>query len=264
MFDALFINAWLVGIALALVAGPLGCFVVWRRMAYFGDTMAHASMLGISLGFVLGVAPTWTVILVVLSLAGLLLLIEQRLQLHSDTLLGYLSHTALALGVVVVSTTAWVRVDLVNLLLGDVLLISQQEALFTGITVAAIFTLLAWLWRPLVALTSSPEIALVEGTAKPVHQWLFTLLLAVFIAIAMKVVGVLLITALLIIPAAAARNLAKTPEQMAVLASLVAVLAVIGGLFGSFSFDAPAGAAIVLSASILFLVFALSGALLKR
>ena len=194
--------ALLAGLALALVAGPLGSFVVWRRMAYFGDTLSHAALLGVALGFLLDVSPTIAVTVGCLLLAVLLVTLQQRQPLASDTLLGILAPSTLSLGLVVLSFMHEVRIDLMAYLFGDLLAISPTDLAWILGGSAAVLVLLVALWRPLLAITVHEELATVEGLPVPALRMTLMLLIAVVIAVAMKIVGVLLITSLLIIPAA--------------------------------------------------------------
>jgi zinc transport system permease protein len=242
------------GLAVALVAGPLGCFVVWRRMAYFGDTLAHSALLGVALSVFFSLNLSAATALVPLAIALLLVWLEQRGGLPLDTLLGILSHSALAAGLVLVALIGELRVDLMALLFGDLLAITRAELwLIVGVA-AVILALLVLLWRPLINITLNAELAAVEGTAVTAVRSALMVATALLIAIAMKIVGVMLITALLIIPAAAARRLSTTPEQMALWASLLACLSVIGGTAMAWQADTPVGPSVVVVASALFVV----------
>ncbi len=248
------LNALLAGLALALVAGPLGSFVVWRRMAYFGDTLSHAALLGVALGLLLDVSPTLAVTAGCLLLAVLLVTLQQRQPLASDTLLGILAPTTLSLGLVVLSFMDEVRIDLMAYLFGDLLAVGPSDLAWIIGGAALVLTLLVPLWRQLLAITVHEELAQVEGLPVAALRLALMLLIAVVIAVAMKIVGVLLITSLLIIPAAAAQRHARTPEQMAIGASLLGMLAVGAGLSLSWYQDTPAGPSIVVSAAGLFLL----------
>ena len=253
MIDFL-LYALLAGLGVALVAGPLGCFVVWRRMAYFGDTLAHSALLGVSLGVLLDINLSITVTAVPLLMALGLVYLEQRGILSLDTLLGILSHSALATGLVVISLLPDVRIDLMSLLFGDLLSVTSNDLWIIYGVATAVLLLLGLLWKQLINITVDPELAAVEGTNVVLVRTALMLVTALVIAIAMKVVGVLLITALLIIPAATARRVSHTPEQMAVAASVIAMLCVVMGLAVSWYTDAPAGPAVVLSAALLFML----------
>lgn len=254
MFDDFFVRALVAGIGVAVVAGPLGCFIVWRRLAYFGDTLAHSALLGIALALLLEVNITLAVFIVSALVSLTLLALQRRVPLSSDALLGLLSHSALALGLVCLAFMTWVRVDLLGFLFGDILAVSVMDiaVIYAG-GVAVLATLLV-VWRPLFAATVNRELAEAEGLRPDRASVIFMLLLAVVIAIAMKIVGVLLITALLIIPAATARRLTSGPEQMAFTASIIGATAVVGGLFGSLEWDTPSGPSIVVAALGLFVL----------
>jgi zinc transport system permease protein len=246
--------ALLSGIAVALVAGPLGAFAVWRRMAYFGDTLAHSALLGITFGLLLGVNLNVAVAVGCLLLALLLVALQHNRFIATDTLLGILSHSTLALGLVCVSMFSGTRIDLLAYLFGDILSVNRVDVITIWCVSVGVMAVLVWLWRPLLAITVHEELAQVEGISVARVRTALMLLMALVIAIAMKIVGVLLITALLIIPAAASRRLTQTPETMAICASLLGCLAVTMGLVASYYWDSPAGPSIVLSATLLFVL----------
>lgn len=247
-------RALLGGLGVALAAGPLGAFIVWRRMAYFGDTLAHSGLLGVVLGIVLNVNPELGVVATCVLVALVLVLLQRQHRLATDTLLGILAHTTLSLGLVALAFLETVRVDLVSYLFGDILAINTTDLYWIwGGNLLALGTL-AWLWRPLLAATVHEELAQVEGVPVFPVRLTFMLLIAVVIAVAMKVVGILLITSLLIIPAATARRFARSPEGMAVLASVFGGAAVGIGLWASLHWDTPAGPSVVIAATTLFVL----------
>lgn len=249
-----FLYALLAGLGVAVITGPLGTHIVWRRMAYFGDTLAHSALLGVALALCLSINTMVSVITVCLILALTLVALQHQKSIASDTLLGILSHTALALGLVAISLMPNIKVDLLSLLFGDLLTVNSQDVITIYIISLLAALLLIKLWNPLLAITIHEELAQVDGINVTAVRTAFMLIIALEIAVAMKVVGVLLITALLVIPAATARRLATTPEQMALFASLIGCLAVILGLTSSWFADTPVGPSIVLAASILFLI----------
>lgn len=254
MLDDFFTRAVLAGVGVALVAGPLGCFIVWRRLAYFGDTLSHSALLGVALALLFETNITFAVFGVSAAVALSLLLLQKRATLSSDSLLGLLSHSSLALGLVVLAFMTWVRVDLMGFLFGDILAVSPTDIAVIyggGVVIVAV---LIMIWRPLFAATVNTDLAEAEGLRPQRANVIFMLLMALVIAIAMKIVGVLLITALLIIPAATARRFARGPEQMAILAAVIGAVAVIAGLFGSLEWDTPSGPSIVVAALGLFLI----------
>jgi zinc transport system permease protein len=254
MFDDFFIRALVAGVGLALTTGPLGCFIIWRRMAYFGDTMAHSALLGVALSLLFNLNIILAVFVVAAGVSLLLLLLQRSGSLSADSLLGILSHASLSVGLVILAFMTWVRVDLVSFLFGDILAVSEGDIDFIWGGGILVLLTLVYLWRPLIASTVSEDLAEAEGLAPKRARLIFMLLLALVIAIAMKIVGILLITSLLIIPAAAARRFSASPEVMAVLSSLIGVLAVVGGLYGSLKFDTPSGPSIVVAAQLLFVL----------
>ncbi len=254
MLDDFFIRAMLAGIGLALITGPIGCFIVWRRMAYFGDTMAHSALLGVGLAMLFDLNIMVSVFLIAFSIAMLLVVLQKRHSLSADSLLGILSHATLAFGLVLVAFMTWIRFDLMSLLFGDILAVSVSDLIAIYAGGALILASLIKLWRPLLAATISEDIAQAEGLQPELHRTLFMILLALLIAIAMKIVGILLITALLIIPAATARRFALSPEQMAIYAAFIGACSVIAGLFGSLNYDTPSGPSIVVASVVFFVI----------
>ncbi len=251
--DNFLVLALLGGIGVAVVAGPLGCFVVWRRMAYFGDSLAHSALLGVTLGFVLSVNLTLGIAITCIGFAIIIVALQEQRRIATDTLLGILSHTALSCGLVVLSLMDHVRVDLLGYLFGDILAITPGDIAIIYSGGAAVLLVLAGIWRPLLALTVHEELARAEGVPALRTRLIFTLLLAMVIALSMKIIGILLITSLLIIPAATARRFARSPESMALLSSGFGALAVTGGLLISLQWDTPSGPSVVVAAFALFL-----------
>ncbi|HBN30295.1 MAG TPA: hypothetical protein DD416_03510 [Rhodobacteraceae bacterium] len=240
----------------ALAAGPLGCFVVWRRMVYFGDTISHAALLGVAFALASGLPVFLGVLLCALAIAAVILLAEGRLH-HTDTLLGVSAHSALALGLVAVAFLNGVKVDLMSYLIGDILAVNWQDVAVVWTGAIGCLGLLIWRWRPLLVSSLDREMALAHGQNPRKESIIFTLALAILVAAAIKVVGALLITALLIIPAATGRLGGNTPEKMAVMAALAAVLAALLGLFGSFQWDTPTGPSVVVAALFLLILASL-------
>lgn len=254
MLDDFFIRALIAGVGLAITVGPLGCFVVWRRMAYFGDTMAHSALLGVALSLLLDLNLMVSVFIVAAMVSLLLLALQKRGGLSTDALLGILSHSSLSIGLVIVAFMTWVRIDLVGFLFGDILAVSEADIDIVWGGGILVLMALVMLWRPLLASTVNPEIAEAEGLHPERSRLFFMLLMALVIAIAMKIVGILLITSLLIIPAATARRFSASPEIMAVFASLIGAVSVVGGLFGSLHLDTPSGPSIVVAALVIFVL----------
>lgn len=261
MLDDFLIRALLAGSAVALAAGPLGCLVVWRRMSYFGDTIAHGALPGVALGIALGFNPILGVLGVAVVVAMLVLLFRRGRRLPNDAVLGMLSHSALSIGLIGLAFMSAVRVDLTALLFGDILAVSWPEVWATFAGAAIVLALLAAAWRPLVAATVDEDLARAEGVPVGALSVFFMLLVAAVVALAMKIVGVLLVTALVVIPAVTARRLARSPEQMALIAPVFGIVAVASGLMLSLFADTPSGPSIVVAAFALFLATSLAAGL---
>jgi len=253
IWEAAFVwRALMAGVGVALVAGPLGCFVVWRRMAYFGTALAHNAFLGIALGILLGIDPVFGIAGAAIVVAVLLVILQRQQVLASDTLIGILAHGGMALGLVVLAFLEGMRADLLTYLFGDVLAVGWDDLAWVYGAGAVTLAALAGLWRWLLLVSVQADLAAAEGVPVLAVRLAFMIMLALFVAIAMKIVGILLITSMLIIPAAAARRVAGTPERMAVAASVTGVLAVAGGMGTSLTLDTPSGPAIVVVAAVLF------------
>ena len=264
MLDDFLMRALLAGVGLAIVTGPTGCFIVWRRLAYFGETIAHSALLGVALAVLLGLHLVIGIFATAAAIVFLMFYLERRDALPTDTLLGLLAHGGIALGLVILSFFPQMRLDLHALLFGDILAVSRFDlALIWGGGAVALGMLL-WLWRPLLAATVNPDLAAVAGLRPERTRLLYGILVAAVIAGAIKVVGILLIVALLVIPAATARRFATSPERMAVGASLAGVLSVLGGLFASAEWDTPSGPSIVVASLSLFVITRFGGGWLKR
>jgi zinc transport system permease protein len=251
LLEPFLLRAIAAGLGLAVIAAPLGCFVVWRRMAYFGETVAQASLIGIALGLLLHLDLTASALAVAIAISALLILLSRQRLVPLDSILGMLAHAALALGVIAASLVRGPSLDLMGYLFGDIFAVSDTDLMWVYIGGAVLLAALAWLWQPLLALAVHEELATAEGVAREWVKAAFVLLLALAIAVTMKIVGILLAIAFLIMPAVAARPLSSTPERMAILAAVIAAAGVLGGLAMSFALDAPGGPSIVVVLAVL-------------
>ena len=259
MLDDFLTRAVLAGIGLALITGPTGCFIVWRRLAYFGETIAHSALLGVAIAILIDLHLALGIFAIASAIVLAMFWLERRDTLPTDTLLGLLSHGGLALGLVILSFFPEMRLDLHALLFGDILAVSRADLAGIWLGGAAALAVLGWIWRPLLAATVSADLARVAGLRPDRARLAYGILLAAVIAAAIKIVGVLLIVALLIIPAATIRRFAPSPEWMAAGAALTGVAAVAGGLLASATLDTPSGPSIVVAALALFIVTRLGG-----
>ena len=254
MLEDFFFRALLGGIGVAIVAGPVGCFIIWRRLAYFGDTLSHSALLGVAMALLLELNITLSVFFISLIVSLLLLLLQKRASLSSDALLGLLAHATLAVGLVVLAFMTWVRVDLMGFLFGDILAVTTNDLAVIWFGGMVVLIGLSFIWRRLFAATVNYELAKAEGAKPDLTNIVFMVLVAAVIAVSMKLVGVLLITALLIIPAATARRFSTSPEHMAIIAAAIGALSVVVGLNGSLKWDTPAGPSIVVAALAGFII----------
>lgn len=246
MLEPFLVRALIAAVGVGLVTAPLGCLVVWRRMSYFGATIAHGGLLGVALGLALEIDLTLGVVVIALTIGGLLFLLGRQRIVPADSLLGILSHAALAGGIVAASRLAGQRLDLMGYLFGDVLAVSGTDLAWLAIGGLLVLGVIALLWRTFVAVALNEELAQAEGLPVARAEAVLVVLLALTVAIAMKIVGVLLIVAFLVMPAAAARPFAATPEAMVVIAAAIGSIAAAIGLWVSMAADVPGGPAIVL------------------
>ena len=245
MFDDFIVRAFAAGIGLAFITGPLGCFIVWRRLSYFGNTIAHAALLGVVIAYTLDFNIIIGVFVVSCLLALSLLFLQRRTNLPDDALLGLLAHSVLAIGLVLLSILSFIRIDLMGLLFGDILSVNVTDLLFVWIGGGIVLIVLILIWRPLFAGTVNLDLAKAEGLNPDLANAIFTLLIASVIAISIKIVGILLITGLLIIPASASRNLSSTPIQMVIISSIIGVASVVLGIQTSMIWNTPTGPTIL-------------------
>lgn len=253
------IRAALAGVGVAVTAPWLGVFVVWRRMAYFGDATAHAAILGVALSLMFHL-PVYVGVAGVAVLMALSVVAMEagRPGLPADSVLGVMAHGALAFGLVAVSFLPGARLNLEAYLFGDILAVSWSDVAVIWAGAVAISALVGSRWQALLTATVNPDLAWSSGLNPDRDRRILTLALALLVALAIKVVGALLITALLVIPAAAARPLARTPEQMLAGAIVIGAVAAVGGLLLSYLVDSPAGPSVVGVAVILFVLVRLT------
>ena len=238
-----FIRALVAGVGIAIVVGPLGCFVIWRRLSYFGDTLSHSALLGVTLAYSFSLNISLSVFIISAVVALLLINLQKRTKLAGDSLLGLLAHSTLAIGF-----------DLMGLLFGDILAVTIEDIVLVWIGGFVILGILYFIWKSLFSATVNYDLSAAEGMKPEVSNFIFTLLLAGVIALSIKMIGALLITGLLLIPAATARNISNSPNQMVFLATLVGIISVIAGLFTSLELNTSSGPTIIVVALILFIV----------
>ena len=254
MFDDFFIRALVAGLGVALVTGPLGCFIIWRRLSFFGDTLAHSALLGVTLAFSFDINIAFSVFIISSAIALILLKLQKTTNLPGDALLGLLAHSSLAVGLVVIGFLSFIRFDIMGLLFGDILAVTENDLIIIWVGGALILFVLKLIWIPLFASTVNYELAEAEAMKPERVNAIFTILMAAIIAISIKMVGLLLITGMLIIPAAMARNISNNPKQMVLFSIIGGLLSVVMGLFGSLEINTPSGPSIITAGLILFIL----------
>ena len=261
--DPFIIRGILAGVAVALISGLVGCFVVWRRLSYYGESIAHSSLLGAGIGILLGIGINIGVVVVCLFFGFIFLWLQQSKVLSSDTLLGVLAHVALALGIIVISFNK-IKIDLHSILFGDILTVSSNDiwGMYVGVFLAIIFILLNW--SSLLLVTVDEDLAKAEGINPLYMNLLLTSVLTIVVALSLQIIGLLLITAMLIIPAATARRLVNSPEIMVVVSTLIGIFSVIIGIYISVETDIPSGPSIVVVTAVLFFISHFFGSYFKK
>lgn len=249
--DEFIFRALLGGILVALFSAPLGCLMIWQKMAYFGAALSHAALLGVALGFFIDLNLQLAILLVSMLVVVLTLFMQRFRALGNDTILGIVAHSSLAFGLIALSLMPTLRIDLMGYLFGDILTVNWRDIGVIGAGAIVILITLANIWKPLLSTIINADLAMVDGHNLARLQLLFLMLLSIAVAVSMQVVGVLLIVSLLIMPAAIARRMAKSPEQMVILAAIAGALSVLIGMAMSLTFDTPTGPSIVASSSIL-------------
>tara|TARA_B100000470_G_C19753146_1_gene374777 strand:- start:453 stop:1256 length:804 start_codon:yes stop_codon:yes gene_type:complete len=254
MFDDFFIRALIAGLGVALVTGPLGCFVIWRRLSFFGDTLSHSALLGVTLAVSFDINIAFSVFIISSAVALILLKLQKTTNLPGDALLGLLAHSSLAVGLVAIGFLSFIRFDIMGLLFGDILSVTKNDLIIIWVGGAIILFVLKLIWKPLFASTVNYELADAEGMKPERVNAIFTILMAAIIAISIKMIGLLLITGMLIIPAAMARNISNNPKQMVLFSIIGGLLSVVIGLFGSLEINSPSGPSIITAGLILFIL----------
>ena len=254
MFDDFFIRALIAGVGIAIIAGPLGCLVIWRRLSYFGDTLSHSALLGVTLAYAFSINITLSVFVISSIVAILLINLQKRTKLAGDSLLGLLAHSTLAIGLVLIGFLSSIRFDLMGLLFGDILAVTTEDITLVWIGGIIILGILYYIWKSIFSATVNYDLAAAEGMRPEISNLIFTLLLAAVIALSIKMIGALLITGLLLIPAAIARNLSNSPKQMIIISVLAGIASVVIGLFTSLELNTASGPSIIVASLALFVL----------
>jgi zinc transport system permease protein len=251
MFDSFLINAIIGGLIIASISGLLGSFVLWKNMAYFGDALSHTALLGITIGILFHLNLTIAVTLVAIIFA--IIFSQNATRYSNDTMLGVISYSALSIAIIINSYKK-IKMDLISYLFGDILAINHQDLIYLIICTVIISIWIYRNWSELVMLSICEEYLHASGGNVRKIKLGFALILALFIATSFKIVGILLITAMLIIPAASALAISRSPAQMVRTAMLIGSLSCVLGITGAFYFDTPTGPSIVVSSLTFFML----------
>ncbi|KAE9517600.1 High-affinity zinc uptake system membrane protein ZnuB [Candidatus Liberibacter asiaticus] len=254
MYNEFFIRALFSGIGIVLSTGPLGCFIIWQRIAYFGDTIAHSALLGVALSLIFQLPLTICIFMIATLTSLVLLQIQKNEALSSDAILGVITHSTISLALVILSFMKWVNTDLTSFLFGDILAVNTTDILLIwGIGFLNIMILFK-IWKPLLATTVNYELAKAEGMQPEKIKLIFIMITSLMISVSIKFIGITLITSLLILPTVTARRFSTSPENMAILATIIGILGIIIGLYGSLIFDTPSGPSIIITSLVLVIV----------
>ncbi len=259
--ETFILHGLLAGLLVSLMAGPMGCFVVWRRMAYFGESLSHSALLGLGLGLLFGLNLNIAVFIVCFLFASLLTYLRERRILAIDTLLGILAHASLAAGLLLISFMELPAYTLTSYLFGDILLIQNSDLWLLGAASIIVLTLLLYNWSSFILISINKELAQAEGLPVYAMELLFMFLITVVVATSIRFVGILLITSMLIIPAAGARQISKSPKMMALLSIALSMMATLAGFSLSILYDLATAPAIVVCATLLFALLTFVGKL---
>ena len=261
--DPFILRGILAGLAVAMISGLVGCFVVWRRMSYYGESIAHSSLLGVGLGILMGVGINLGIVFTCLLFGILFLWLQQSKLLSSDTLLGVLAHLALSIGIIVISMNR-IKIDVHAFLFGDILAVTQNDLWCMYLAVLFVVIIICLNWSSLLLVTIDEDLAKAEGVNPLFINLLLTSILTIVVAVSIQIIGLLLITAMLIIPAATSRRLVNSPEKMAIVATLLGIISVILGIYLSVEIDAPSGPSIVVVSAVLFFISHFFGMFVKK
>lgn len=260
-------RALIAGTLIAVLCAVLGVFLVLRRFSLIGDGLAHVTFGSVAVALILRVSPVYVTLasvpLVLLSSLGILKLTE-RARIYGDAAIGVVSSLGIACGVLLASVAGGYNVDLFSYLFGNILSISSTELVISALLFCVVMLLVFLLYNDLFAITFDEDLASISGIKTDLINKVLVLLTALTVVLAMKVVGIMLISALLIIPAVAALQVARGFRAMILTAAAFAVFSVVSGIFGSFVLNLPTGATIVIINIVLFaLAFACKRAFLK-
>ncbi|WP_343377602.1 iron chelate uptake ABC transporter family permease subunit [Buchnera aphidicola (Formosaphis micheliae)] len=255
MITELFLQGWLAGMLLTLVTGPLGSFIVWRRMTFLSDTLSHSSLLGLAGGIFFNINPFYMVLFLLLILSLFIVILEQDLYLSLDLILGIMTNSAVSLSMIIFNCISEKdRIDVSNYFFGNLLKITLFDVVMVAMIITIILLILYIYWNKILLCSINPELAIIEGVNIFKIRLIFMFITTLTIIIAIKLIGSLIITSLLIMPAAIAKRFSSSPEQMAILATIIGMFGMTSGIIISILFSFPISSSIVLSLLIFFVI----------
>lgn len=247
-------RAFIAGISLGALLACMGMFVVARRISFFGDGIAHASLAGVAIGIVAGLNPFLTALLTGVIVAIGIYILERKTRIASDALIGLIFTTSLALGVVLLSLRSGYQPELISFLFGNILTLTRIDVLLITLFSVSIISILAMTFKQFALVVFDRTTAWLRGLPVKTFEFLFYVILAIAVVLGVKLLGIILVSALLIIPPTAAKLVARSLTSLIVISVVLAEVAVISGLTLSYYLDLPSGATIILVSALLFFV----------
>jgi ABC-type Mn2+/Zn2+ transport system permease subunit len=253
----------------ALILSPLcallGVFMTARRMSFFSDTVAHGALAGIALGFLWGATdPTLSMLIFSLGIAGAILWLKDNTDLLTDTIMALLMSGSVSLGIIILSMLKGYRGEIHRLLFGDILAINETQLIMAAVLLVVEGGAFFYWINPLALITAHEEMAHVCGIRVKTMNFIFVLMLTVTVAVSIRLIGILLVTSLLVIPSASARNVSRNLRQQIILSALFGLIGGATGTMMSYQLDIPCGPTIVMAGIILFILSLIIGRVFKR
>ena len=252
--DNFILLAIISGIGIAFITGLLGCFVVWKKMAYFGESLGHSAVLGIGIGLLLGIGDNIAVLLVIITFSLIVTYLQNKEAFSNDLILAVLAHGLLSIGIILISINPDPNFNLHSFLFGDILTVSLNEIFLIFLSAIFIYLIILTNWKALLITIISKDLAKSQNINNFKIELLFTFTMALAVAISIKIIGALLITSMLIIPSSCAKQLVNNPKNMVIISIIISILSILIGILCSYYFDIPSGPAIILTSFSAFFI----------
>ncbi len=250
MIEPFMIKALIAGTIIAVIGGFLGCIIVWRRLACFSDCISHAVLPGIALGFIFNISLAWSAFFTAILISVFLGKFKEKLVVSIDTFLIIIAQIMFSLGVIILYKNPQINSNLMNLLLGDILSISTVSLVISGLAGLLICAVLIFNWNKIITMCINEEIAISEGIKANFLNLIILILIAIFTAISMQSIGIILATSILLIPTTTARMFSKSAISMPYIACFIGILGIVFGISLSYFIDVPTSPAIVMTLGI--------------